>query len=255
MIVWSLVVTVALYAWGVWRAQRARRPIGIAPLVAFTLGIVTLAGALIGPMDELSDASLSWHMLQHMALIDVVAPLLLLAAPVRLALAALPPRPAHRLARAFASAPLRWAFSPAFAWLQLGAVLYGVHFSPLYEAALENEGVHAAEHVLFIASGIVFWTPLLAVAPAPHAPSYPVRILSIFLALPMSAFLGFAFYVARHTIYPHYAKLPGALADQMNAGAVMWIAGGAPLFVALLWLVAEWGARERRYGAVFDGTS
>jgi putative copper resistance protein D len=56
-------------------------------------------------------------------------------------------------------------------------------------------------------------------------------------------------------MYAHYAKLPGALADQTNAGAVMWIAGGGPLFVALLWLVAEWGARERRYGAVFDGTS
>jgi cytochrome c oxidase assembly factor CtaG len=255
MIVASLVVTIALYAWGVLRARRAHRSVGIAPLVAFALAIVTLAGVLIGPMDALSDASLSWHMVQHMALIDIVAPLLVLAAPVRLALAALPARPAQRLARAFTAAPLRWAFNPAFAWLQLAAVLYGVHFSPLYEAALENEGVHAAEHVLFLASGIVFWTPLLAVAPAPHAPSYPVRLLSIFLALPMSAFLGFAFYVARYALYPHYAKLPGALADQMNAGAVMWIAGGAPLFVALLWLVAEWGARERRYGVVFDGTS
>jgi cytochrome c oxidase assembly factor CtaG len=255
MIVGSLVVTAALYAWGWWRAQRAHRPIGWAPIVAFTLAILAAAGVLIGPMDTLSDASLSWHMVQHMALIDVVAPLLVLAAPVRLALAALPARPAQRLARAFAAAPLRWAFNPAFAWLQLAAVLYGVHFSPLYEAALENEGVHAAEHVLFVASGIIFWTPLLAVAPAPHAPSYPVRLLSIFLALPMSAFLGFAFYVARYAIYPHYAKLPGALADQMNAGAVMWIAGGGPLLVALLWLVAEWGARERRYGAVFDGPS
>ena len=254
MIVAGLLVTVALYAWGVVCAHRAGHRIGRAPLAAFVLAIGTLAGVLIGPMDALSDAALSWHMVQHMALIDVVAPLFVLAAPVRLALAALPARSASRLARAFTSAPLRWVFNPAFAWLQLAAVLYGVHFSPLYEAALENEGIHAAEHVLFLVSGIIFWTPLLAVAPAPHAPSYPVRLLSIFLALPMSAFLGFAFYVARNAIYPHYATLPGALADQMNAGAVMWIAGGGPLFIALLWLVAEWGARERRYGAAFDGT-
>jgi cytochrome c oxidase assembly factor CtaG len=71
----------------------------------------------------------------------------------------------------------------------------------------------------------------------------------------MSAFLGFIFYVARHVMYPHYAAFPGALADQMNAGAVMWICGGGPLFVALLWLVADWGARERRYGAIVDGTN
>jgi putative copper resistance protein D len=254
MIVASLVVTVAVYAWGVWRARRARHAIGIATLVAFALGIVTLAGVLIGPIDVLSDSALSWHMVQHMALIDIVAPLFVLAAPVRVALAAMPTGPASRLARAFAAAPLRWAFNPVFAWLQLVVVLYGVHFSRFYETALENAGAHAAEHVLFIASGIVFWTPLLAVAPAPHAPPYPVRLLSIFLALPMSAFLGFAFYVARTVLYPHYATFPGALADQTNAGAVMWIAGGAPLFVALLWLVAEWGTRERRYGAVFDGT-
>ena len=255
MIVAGIVATVAAYAAGVVRAYRVGHPIGVAPLVAFALAIAALAGALLGPMDDLSDRSLSWHMVQHMALIDIVAPLFVLAAPVRLLLAALPARPASRVARAFAAAPLRRLFHPAFAWLQLAAVLYGVHFSPLYEASLENENVHAAEHLLFLASGVVFWTPLLGVAPAPHAPSYPVRLLAIFLALPMSAFLGFAFYVARTPIYPHYAALPGALADQMNAGAVMWIAGGGPLLVALLWIVAAWGERERRFGAVFDGQS
>jgi putative membrane protein len=89
-------------------------------------------------------------------------------------------------------------------------------------------------------------TPLLAVAPAPHAPSHPVRLLALFLALPMSAFLGFAFYVTQHVLYAHYAGAPGALADQQNAGAVLWIAGGAPIFIALLWCVADWGAREQR---------
>jgi cytochrome c oxidase assembly factor CtaG len=87
---------------------------------------------------------------------------------------------------------------------------------------------------------------VLAVAPAPRAPSHPVRLLALFLALPVSAFLGFVFYVARHVLYAHYAAHPGALEDQQNAGAVMWIAGGSPLFIALLWCVADWGARERR---------
>jgi cytochrome c oxidase assembly factor CtaG len=99
---------------------------------------------------------------------------------------------------------------------------------------------------------LIFWTPVLAVAPAPHAPSHIVRILMLFLALPISGFLGFIFYVARTPLYAHYAALPNALADQQNAGAVMWIAGGAPLFVALLWCVADWGARERRLGALAD---
>ena len=87
--------------------------------------------------------------------------------------------------------------------------MHGTHFSPLYEAALENEGLHALEHALYLGSALLFWQPLLAVAPAPHAPSHPVRILALFLALPMSAFLGFAFYVTQRVLYPHYAAPPG----------------------------------------------
>ena len=101
---------------------------------------------------------------------------------------------------------------------------------------------------VFLISAIIFWLPVLGVAPAPHAPSHVVRILAIFMALPMSAFLGFIYYVSEHVMYAHYALQPGALADQMNAGAVMWICGGAPFFLALLWLIADWGSHERRRG-------
>ena len=102
-------------------------------------------------------------------------------------------------------------------------MLYGTHFSPLYERALENETVHAAEHALFLTAALLYWMPIFAVAPAPHARSHPVRILALFLSLPASAFLGFAFYVTNRVLYPHYAAQPDALADQMNAGAVMWL--------------------------------
>lgn len=246
MIAALLAVSAALYGWGLVRVRQARRPFPRAAIVAFALGLLTVAAALLGPLDDLSDAQLSWHMVQHLVLVSVSAPLLLLGAPHRLALAALPAKPAASLAHALASAPLRVLTHPVFAWLQFALVLYGTHFSPLYQAALENDAVHAGEHALYLTSAIVFWNPLLAVAPAPHAPAHPVRILSLFLALPMSAFLGFAFYVTQRVLYAHYAGRPGALADQQNAGAVMWIAGGSPLFIALLWCVADWGARERR---------
>jgi cytochrome c oxidase assembly factor CtaG len=244
---------VALYAWALARAANAGRRFPRTAIVCFALGIATLLGSLLGPLDDLADTSLAWHMLQHLLLVGVVAPLLLLGAPARLALAALPSRAANGLARALSSRPVRVLTHPAVAWLQFAVVLYGVHFSPLYEAALENESVHACEHLLFLISGTIFWMPLLAVAPAPHAPQHPVRLLALFMALPMSAFLGFTFYVERHVLYAHYAGRPGALADQMNAGAVMWLAGGTPLLVALLWLVADWAARERRAVALYEG--
>ena len=248
-----LLLPVMLYAWGLVRVHSSGRVFPPRAIVAFAAGIIVVAASLLGPIDALADASLAWHMVQHLALVTLAAPLLLLAAPLRLAMAALPARPAATLARGLNSTPLRVLTHPAFAWLQFAVVLYGTHFSPLYEAALENEAVHVAEHGLYMLSALIFWTPLLAVAPAPHAPSHPVRLLALFLALPMSAFLGFAFYVTQHVLYAHYAGRANALDDQMNAGAVMWLAGGGPLLLALLWCVADWGARERRLEPIVDG--
>lgn len=245
-------LSAALYAWGLQRVRRARRSFPPLAIVAFALGLLVVLGVLAGPIDGLADSSLSWHMVQHLTLISVAAPLLLLGAPLRLALAALPPRAATTLARALNSTPMRVVDHPAFGYLLLTAVLYGTHFSPLYERALENENVHALEHLLYVATALIYWSPILAVAPAPHAPPHPVRILSLFLSLPMSAFLGFAFYVTNRVLYPHYARHPDALADQMNAGAVMWLAAGTPVIIVLLWCVADWGARERRLGAAYD---
>jgi cytochrome c oxidase assembly factor CtaG len=251
-VVASLLVVAALYAWGYVRVRGARRPFPIGSALAFALGLVVIAGVLVGPIEALADVSLAWHMVQHVALISLAAPLLLFGAPLRLALAALPAPAATRLARALNGPVMRVVDHPVFGLLLLAAVLYGTHLSPLYEKALENDGIHAGEHLLYLTTALVYWSPIFAVAPAPHAPPHPARILSLFLSMPMSAFLGFTFYVTGHVVYPHYATHPGALEDQMNAGAVMWLSAGTPVLLALLWCVADWGARERRLGAVYD---
>ncbi len=254
----TLAVLLALgacaYAYGYARVRRLGRPFPLHAVLAFGAGLAATAAVLYGPVDALADVSLSWHMVQHLVLITVAAPLLLFGAPVRLALAALPGRAATPLARALGSAPLRVVTHPLFGLAALVLVLYGTHFSPLYERALESETVHAWEHALFMLAAFLFWTPVFAVAPAPHAASHPLRILALFLSLPMSAFLGFAFYVTNRVLYAHYAGRPGALQDQMNAGAVMWLSAGTPVLLALLWCVADWGARERRLGAAFDAS-
>jgi putative copper resistance protein D len=252
VIVATLALGSAFYALAFVRARALRRSLPTARAGAFGCAVVLSASVLLGPLERLADASLAWHMVQHLTLSFIVAPLLLLGAPVRLALAALPAAWAGRLSAALHSLPARALGHPAVAWLQFAAVLYGAHFSPLYEGALEHPWIHACEHALFLGSALVFWTPVLAVAPAPHAPTHLVRLLMLFLALPMSAFLGFIFYVMRAPLYPHYAVVAGALADQQNAGAVMWISGGAPILAALLWCVADWGARERRLGVIAD---
>jgi len=214
--------------------------------VALLAGLATLALALGPWADARADRSLTWHMAQHLSLTLVAAPLLVASALLRRLLAALPARAARwlsRLAHAWSGSGAEVAFG---GWLAWAIVLYGAHFSPLYEAALSDARVHALEHALFLGAAFWFWTPVLAVAPAPRALPYPARVLYVFTAMPLSAFLGLALYTSSHPLYAHYAGFAGALEDQRLAGELMWLCGGAALFVALLAVVAAWGRRERR---------
>jgi cytochrome c oxidase assembly factor CtaG len=219
------------------KASRKRYELACAAAAAFVF-----VAAVSGPLDRLSDASFAWHMLQHLLLLFIVPALALAAHPLEWFGS---PRARWRRAaiRVLRSAPVRTLCSPPAALLIFIAVLWGVHFTPLYEAALEHPLVHAGEHLLLLATGILFWIPVFAPPPLP-VPSYPVRVLYLFIALPQAALLSFALLAARAPLYAHYAG-PNALADQHNAAAVMWVGGGAIVFTAFLLLIGRWAARER----------
>lgn len=213
-----------------------------AVLLAGALAIA--AAAVAPPMDRLADDSFAWHMLQHLLLIYPVALLLLLARPFDLY---------ARIAGKPATAWLVRAVRPlhAFAWPPVAlaifvGTLWATHFSPLYELALEHPSVHALEHLLYLAAGCIFWLPVVAPPPLRPLP-HPARLLYLIVALPQGALLGMVLASARQPLYAHYAVLAGshaALADQGNAAAVMWIAGGLVIFAALLVTLAAWAHRE-----------
>lgn len=199
--------------------------------------------AIIG-LDALADASFAWHMTQHLLLLFVVPLLLLLAHPFgpfarmvgKEATAAFVriTRPLHRLA----SAPFALAFFVATMWIS--------HFSGVYEAALQYWPVHLGEHVLYLAAGTIFWLPVLAPPPLRPLP-YPARLLYLAVALPQGALVAMAIDSARSPLYAHYVGVEGwrgALADQSNAAALMWIAGGLTVFTAFLATLAVWAHRE-----------
>jgi len=203
------------------------------------------ASALAGPLDLLADASFAWHMLQHVMLLFLVAPLLVLARPFDIFARAAGKRATAAFVRA--TRPLHALALPPVALGTFVATLWLTHFSPLYELALEHETVHAGEHLLYLIAGVAFWLPVLTVPPL-RPLSHPARLLYLLVALPQSAFLGMVIDSARSPLYPHYAAIAGsiaALSDQKNAAAVMWIAGGLAIFSALLLTLAAWSYRER----------
>ena len=132
--------------------------------LALLSGIIVLAFALGPWFDALSDRSFAWHMLQHVIIMLVAAPLFLLGAPLRRLLALLPTVAARRISRALRTPLLHVLASPVVAWLAFAIVLYATHFSSMYEASLEHPLVHGFEHVLYFTVALMYWNPILAVA-------------------------------------------------------------------------------------------
>ena len=253
----SLLLATALYGWLVRRYDTQRvRLLNRWHIVAFGATIAALYLALEPPLEPLADGSFLAHMAQHMLLVYVAAPLFLLSAPMMLVLGSFDLAKARRLGR-FLRGPLwRVLTFPVFSWLFFMAVLWGAHFSPLYELALTHPAVHILEHALFLTSAILFWQAIIHIGPVSWPMNFPLRIVYVFLAMPQGAFLGLALYQTRMTLYPHYVVTHGgsaaALADQHAGGALMWIVGGLLLFAIFMLLATMWGCHERRLGEQLD---
>lgn len=128
----------------------------------FAAGLGLLAAGLV-----VDDISLSAHMAGHGVVVAAAAPLLVLARPLGLLLRTLPRPAARDLAALLRSRALRAALWPPLACLAFVAVQLAFHLTPLFDAALEHEGLHALEHLLFLATALWLWTVCLAVEPVP----------------------------------------------------------------------------------------
>lgn len=265
---WSVdpLVTIALVVLGAGyllavRAVNRRHP--ASPVrtwrsAAWVGGLLVVAFALEGSPDVYAEALFSVHMVQHLLLTAIAAPLFALAAPVTLVLRVVPPSTRSRLVLpVLHSRPVGMATHPVVAWVVFAAVMWGSHFSPLFDAALENELVHRFEHALYLGAAMLFWWPVVGADPIRHRLGWGARIVYLGTALPWNSFLGVAIYFAPQVLYPHYATIardwgPTPLLDQQAAGAIMWVGGDLAFLVALLLVIAGLLADEERKGRLHD---
>lgn len=228
------------YLAGIVRSSRLGRPVRPSRWAPFAAGWLVLVVALLTPLDAAAERSFAAHMAQHLLLTFVAPPLLALGAPISLALGTLATSMARRLARVLRSPTVRVLAHPVVGWGLFVGVPIAVHASRVFDLALGSPGWHAAEHAAWVGAALVYWWPIVGVDPTPHPMGYGARLLSLLLAMPAMSFLALAISTADAPLYATYAAEPGALADQRDAAALMWVAGNLALVVWMLLVAASW---------------
>ena len=246
-LIWSAIT----YTWGMRRYEKQGTVLWNRwHSVAFFGGIASFWIALLSPIEYWSDRLLFIHMFQHLLLIIVAPPLILMGRPVQLLLRAADRRWIARLTRATAGrSGVRLAMSaityPAIALLLYNANLVFWHLPGPYDAALEHSLTHRIEHLAFLASGMLFWWTLVAPVPRHHrAPTHWLFFMSLTSCV-TGGLIGAALTISPRTLYSHYATIDRTqivepLVDQQIGGAMMWLAGAlyfAMMFVGLYRMV------------------
>ena len=241
-----LVVSAVVYGAGVqrvWRSAGTGKGISRGQAGAFLAGWLALIAALVSPVDTLSDSLLWVHMVQHELLMVVAAPLIALSSPLVAGMWAFrlrAPRTFHALG---------WLTAPAFVFLLHAFALWIWHLPSLYDAALEHEGVHIAQHICFFSSACLFWWGML------HGRygrlGYGAAVIYMFATAMHSGVLGALLTVAPYPWYRDYVTTTAVwgytpLQDQQVAGLVMWIPASLVFLVAGLAFLAAWLRESER---------
>jgi putative membrane protein len=230
----ALIVVALVYGRGWYRLRNALPDlVSVWRLAAFTGGVISLWAAVASPLATMDHQLLTVHMVQHLLLMTVAAPLILLGAPAITFLHGLP----HPVVRSVLAPLLRWAplrrigrmlTHPVFCWLASTATVIGWHVPGLFELGMRSQGWHAVEHACFFAAGLLFWWPVVQPWPSlARWPQWSVPFYLFLATLPCDALSAFLTFCNR-VVYPHYLSAHrhfaiSPLGDQECAGALMWV--------------------------------
>ncbi|ANS63599.1 integral membrane protein [Streptomyces lincolnensis] len=251
-------VALALYAWGVVRLARRGDSWSAGRTVSFVAGVLSIGLMMCTRLNDYGMVMFSVHMVQHMVISMLSPILILLGAPITLALRALPVAatrgrkgPRELLLALLHSRYMQIITHPAFTIPLFIASLYALYFTPLFDFLMGSKTGHVAMMVHFLAVGIVFFWPIIGVDPGPHRPGYLMRMLELFAGMPFHAFFGIALMMASEPMVETFRNPPAslgidALSDQNAAGGIAWAFSEIPSVLVLIALLFQWYGSEQR---------
>ncbi|TAJ48682.1 MAG: hypothetical protein EPO52_06495 [Herbiconiux sp.] len=232
--------------------------------VPWLAGCAALIWATSGGPGVYGAVSFSTHMIQHMSLMMVVAPLLVLGGPVLLALRTLPARrDGGRGIREWIlllvhSPLLRLFANPIVAAVLFAGSLVAFYYTDWFEWSLQTHQGHFVMTVHFLASGYLFFFVLIGIDPGPARPSYPMRLILLLATLAFHAFFGLAI-MSQTTVLAEdwwhalgFTDTDALLADQRVGGGIAWGAGEIPVVLVALAVVRQWVRSDERTAKRLD---
>jgi len=255
----------AVYLAGAVRLRRRgdRWPVG--RTVSWLAGCVALVFATGSGVRAYGSAMFSIHMVEHMTLNMFVPVLLVLGAPVTLALRVLPsaapaapPGPREWIVRAVHSPLTAFLTNPITAFVLFVGSLYAVYLTPLFDTLVLYHWGHELMSVHFLITGYLFYWGIIGVDPGPRRLPYIGRLALLFATMPFHAFFGIAMMTKTTAVGRDYyatMALPWVSSltnDQRLGGAIAWGAGEVPLVMVVIALVTQWARQDRRTPAPSD---
>ena len=250
------VVLAVAYGAGVLRLHRRGHGWPPGRSVSWTIGLVSILAVTATGVGGYGMTLFSVHMAQHMVLSMLSPILLLMGAPVTLALRALPAGgryggPRRALLRVLGCRPAGILTSPAVTLPLFIASLYGLYFTPLFDAAMRTWWGHAWMLLHFLVVGLLLFWPILAIDPSPHRTSPVIRILELFVAMPFHAFFAVTVMMGTTLLVRSFAHVDPswgttALDDQRTAGGIAWGFSEVPTLLVLVAVILQWSRSSER---------
>ncbi|MGV0646311.1 cytochrome c oxidase assembly protein [Mycolicibacterium sp. XJ2546] len=261
----AAIVMAVVYLLGVRRLRRRGDAWPVGRTAGWLLGCAALLFATSSGLGRYMPAMFSMHMIAHMALSMLVPILLVLGAPMTLALRALPsagrgepPGMREWLLTGLHSRVARFFTHPIVATVVFVAGFYGLYFGGLYDTAVDYHFAHVLMNLHFLLSGYLFYWVVIGIDPAPRQLPQLGKVAMVFASLPLHAFFGVLLMGSKTILAETFYRgldlswNTDLLSDQRTGGGIAWAAGEVPLVVVMIALLIQWQRSDERTAKRFD---